>query len=39
MLPCFKNVCKKPECVKDMQNTCTKTHPCGHPCSGFVNEK
>jgi len=38
ILPAFKNVCNKPECIAEMNNTCSKIHPCGHPCGGFANE-
>lgn len=34
----FQDVCRKPECIKMMQESCSKVHPCGHACKGFAKE-
>jgi E3 ubiquitin-protein ligase MYCBP2 len=39
IVPAFKNVCKKPDCLAEMNSSCAKMHTCGHPCGGFANEK
>ncbi len=38
MLPAFKEVCRSPECITRMENTCDKLLPCGHFCCGFRGE-
>lgn len=39
MVQAFKNVCRKPDCLNEMNSSCAKMHACGHPCGGFANEK
>eukprot|EP00347_Sterkiella_histriomuscorum_P002581 403367593 len=39
MKPAFKDVCRKPHCIKLMSQTCDKILRCGHPCNGTLNEQ
>lgn len=39
MKPAFVNVCKSPDCLTSMNNSCDKILQCGHACCGFTGEK
>ena len=34
----LQDCCRKPECIKLMKQSCSKTLPCGHSCRGFRKE-
>ena len=38
MLPAFKEVCRNPDCITQIEKTCDKLLPCGHFCCGFRGE-
>jgi len=38
MIPAFKDVCRKADCIELMNKSCDKTLPCGHYCKGFKGE-
>ena len=38
MKPAFRDVCRKQECFQQMQLSCDKLLPCGHPCYGMGND-
>lgn len=38
VLPAFKHVCRKPECIDMMKESCDKVLPCGHYCCGSRGE-
>lgn len=35
----FDDICDSEECTAQTREACSKTHPCGHPCYGYIREK
>jgi RCR-type E3 ubiquitin transferase len=33
------DICDSEECSAQSREACGKTHPCGHPCYGYIREK
>jgi hypothetical protein len=38
MVPAFRDVCRKSECIDLMNQCCDKMLQCGHACQGFKGE-